>query len=84
MCTVCVSQDTNGCLREEVVGALPEVPLDTHSQMLVTAYVLVNVGREANGTGAIAKWLQRQIRNLFLFEGAGSNPAGVARHFYVF
>ena len=27
--------------------------------------------------GAIAKWLQRQIRNLFLFEGAGSNPAGV-------
>jgi hypothetical protein len=27
--------------------------------------------------GAIAKWLRRQIRNLFLFEGAGSNPAGV-------
>jgi hypothetical protein len=50
----------------------------------VTAYVLVNVGQGANGTGAIAKWLQRQIRNLFLFEGAGSNPAGVARHFYVF
>ena len=33
--------------------------------------------------GAIAKWLRRQIRNLFLFEGAGSNPAGVARHFCV-
>ena len=33
-----------------------------------------------NGEGAIAKWLRRQIRmqyNLFLFEGAGSNPAGV-------
>ena len=29
--------------------------------------------------GAIAKWLQRQIRNLFLFEGAGSNPAGVEK-----
>ena len=29
--------------------------------------------------GAIAKWLQRQIRNLFLFEGAGSNPAGVGK-----
>ncbi|KAG6847127.1 hypothetical protein H0H93_009966, partial [Arthromyces matolae] len=37
--------------------------------------------------GAIAKWLRRQIRiflnseghfHLFLFEGAGSNPAGVA------
>ena len=28
--------------------------------------------------GAIAKWLRRQIRNLFLFEGAGSSPAGVA------
>jgi hypothetical protein len=31
--------------------------------------------------GAIAKWLRRQIRiaknHLFLFEGAGSNPAGV-------
>ena len=27
--------------------------------------------------GAIAKWLRRQIRNLFLFEGVGSNPAGV-------
>ncbi len=33
--------------------------------------------------GAIAKWLRRQIRNLFLFEGAGSNPAGVAS-FYDF
>ena len=33
-------------------------------------------------SGAIAKWLRRQIRiacevYLFLFEGAGSNPAGV-------
>ena len=28
--------------------------------------------------GAIAKWLRRQIRNLFSFGGAGSNPAGVA------
>lgn len=29
--------------------------------------------------GTIAKWLRRQIRMnyLFLFEGAGSNPAGV-------
>ena len=27
--------------------------------------------------GAIAKWLRRQIRNLFLFQGAGSSPAGV-------
>ena len=27
--------------------------------------------------GAIAKWLRRQIRNLFSFGGAGSNPAGV-------
>ena len=29
--------------------------------------------------GTIAKWLRRQIRTkyLFLFEGAGSNPAGV-------
>ena len=29
--------------------------------------------------GTIAKWLRRQIRmkHLFLFEGAGSNPAGV-------
>ena len=33
--------------------------------------------------GAIAKWLRRQIRNLFLFEGAGSNPAGVARLFHL-
>ena len=32
----------------------------------------------AKTQGAIAKWLRRQIRNLFLFEGAGSNPAGVA------
>ena len=32
--------------------------------------------------GAIAKWLQRQIRNLFLFEGAGSNPAGVGTFCY--
>ena len=29
--------------------------------------------------GAIAKWLRRQIRNLFLFEGAGSNPARVVQ-----
>ena len=34
--------------------------------------------------GAIAKWLRRQIRNLFLFEGAGSNPAGVERHLFTF
>ena len=34
--------------------------------------------------GAIAKWLQRQIRNLFLFEGAGSNPAGVGYLFTLF
>lgn len=27
--------------------------------------------------GAIAKWLRRQIRNLFPFGSAGSNPAGV-------
>ena len=32
--------------------------------------------------GAIAKWLQRQIRNLFLYEGAGSNPAGVGLTFF--
>ena len=32
-----------------------------------------------NLQGTIAKWLRRQIRMkyLFLFEGAGSNPAGV-------
>ena len=34
--------------------------------------------------GAIAKWLRRQIRNLFLFEGAGSNPAGVGQVFLFF
>ena len=34
--------------------------------------------------GAIAKWLRRQIRNLFLFEGAGSNPAGVDIFFCAF
>ena len=34
--------------------------------------------------GAIAKWLRRQIRNLFLFEGAGSNPAGVAHLLFPF
>ena len=33
--------------------------------------------------GAIAKWLRRQIRNLFLFEGAGSNPAGVDFFLYL-
>ena len=33
--------------------------------------------------GAIAKWLRRQIRNLFLFEGAGSNPAGVGVFFII-
>ena len=33
--------------------------------------------------GAIAKWLQRQIRNLFLFEGAGSNPAGVVIFIFI-
>jgi hypothetical protein len=27
--------------------------------------------------GAMAEWLKREIRNLFLSEGAGSNPAGV-------
>ncbi|KAG6812629.1 hypothetical protein H0H92_001712 [Tricholoma furcatifolium] len=35
---------------------------------------------DVTGQGAIAKWLRRQIRildHLFLFEGAGSNPAGV-------
>ena len=26
----------------------------------------------------MAEWLTREIRNLFLSEGAGSNPAGVA------
>ena len=31
----------------------------------------------SKSVGAIAKWLRRQIRNLFLFEGVGSNPAGV-------
>ena len=36
----------------------------------------------SKSSGAIAKWLRRQIRinyevYLFLFEGAGSNPAGV-------
>jgi hypothetical protein len=25
----------------------------------------------------MAEWLKREIRNLFLSEGAGSNPAGV-------
>lgn len=29
--------------------------------------------------GAIAKRLKRQIRNLFLYEGAGSSPAGVGQ-----
>ena len=37
---------------------------------------------ESNEKGAIAKWLRRKIRNLFLFEGAGSNPAGVARVYF--
>ena len=32
---------------------------------------------KGNEHGAIAKWLRRQIRNLFSFGGAGSNPAGV-------
>ena len=27
--------------------------------------------------GTMAEWLTREIRNLFLSEGAGSNPAGV-------
>ena len=31
--------------------------------------------------GAVAKWLLRQFRKLLLFEGAGSNPAGVVRYF---
>ena len=30
-----------------------------------------------NIEGAMAEWLRRQIRNLFRFPGAGSNPAGV-------
>ena len=34
--------------------------------------------------GAIAKWLRRQIRNLFLYEGAGSNPAGVGSFYSPF
>ena len=38
-------------------------------------YCIKDVGHIQQG--AIAKWLRRQIRNLFLFEGAGSNPAGV-------
>ena len=33
-------------------------------------------------SGAIAKWLRRQIRNLFSFGGAGSNPAGVDCEFF--
>jgi hypothetical protein len=44
--------------------------------------------RKNGGAGAIAKWLRRQIRttplakrdHLFLFEGAGSNPAGVVEN----
>ena len=41
------------------------------------------IPKEKFVTGAIAKWLRRQIRNLFLFEGAGSNPAGVELFFPV-
>ncbi len=50
---------------------------------LIAAFKMTASQRISNYTlvfvyiGAIAKWLQRQIRNLFLFEGAGSNPAGV-------
>jgi hypothetical protein len=55
---------------------------------LISCSVADNLGRASGqletqrpGTeGTIAKWLRRQIRiydYLFLFEGAGSNPAGV-------
>ena len=45
----------------------------------VTALVVIRlIPYIFENEGAIAKWLRRQIRNLFLFEGAGSNPAGVA------
>ena len=42
-----------------------------------TAQCGCNASKVPFQQGAIAKWLRRQIRNLFLFEGAGSNPAGV-------
>jgi hypothetical protein len=46
----------------------------SHVTALICNHVMkLNVHLE----GVIAKWLQRQIRNLFLFEGAGSNPADV-------
>ena len=32
---------------------------------------------QISSNGTMAEWLTREIRNLFLSEGAGSNPAGV-------
>ena len=53
----------------------------THGFMNCTYICTIKITHKCQG--AIAKWLQRQIRNLFLFEGAGSNPAGVGNNFFL-
>ena len=56
---------------------MAEAPFGQRSPGFATRNTVIYYLLACGLRGAIAKWLRRQIRNLFSFGGAGSNPAGV-------